>query len=103
MAARAPGVVWQYEDDQPGSGNWRDCGVYLSGRLEFHLNDSTPFDCSINGVRYAFDFSSMTQTNTVTGFQRALRSWTHATRLLLLLLAHSLPATQSLATPRVLG
>ena len=67
--------VWQYEDDQPGSGNWRDCGVYLSGRLELHFNDSSLPRLYewINGVRYAFDFASMTQTNTGTSFQRALR------------------------------
>ena len=74
MAARAPGVVWR-TDDQPGSGNWRDCGVYLSGRLELHFNDSSLPRLYewINGVRYAFDFASMTQTNTGTSFQRALR------------------------------
>ena len=74
-AAASPAAAWFYEDDNPGSGNWKSCDEGAAAALEaaFALPLQPDVTLAIGGTTYSLSVSSLTQQNTTTGYTRALR------------------------------
>ena len=65
-------VMWSWNDDQ-GSYSSYDSDVCAKLTKEYERNPNGSVNCTVNGHAYCIDFSTMTQTNCATRFQRKVR------------------------------